>query len=159
MEKSVFRKASLERISSPEQLNDYIKVSSPSVWIILAAVLILVAALFAWAIFGNIPTTYSATGEAKDGVIKCYFSPDDAETLQAGMRVKIGQSEGKIKSVSQTPLSYAETASLYQSDYTIHALGLSDWNVEVEVLAQVPDGLQSMTIIADEQKPIAFLVN
>lgn len=28
---SIFRKSSLERISSPEQLNDYIRVASPSV--------------------------------------------------------------------------------------------------------------------------------
>ena len=37
MASSIFREKSLKRISSPEQLNDYIKVSQPSVWIALAA--------------------------------------------------------------------------------------------------------------------------
>ena len=40
---SVYRKASVERISSPEQLNDYLRVTNPSVWIVLAAVVLLLA--------------------------------------------------------------------------------------------------------------------
>jgi len=47
-ENSIFRKTSLERISSPERLNDYIKVSNPSVWIILAAIAVLLAAAVVW---------------------------------------------------------------------------------------------------------------
>ncbi|MCR5002518.1 MAG: hypothetical protein K6A71_12075 [Lachnospiraceae bacterium] len=53
-EKSIFRKKSLERVSSPEQLNDYIKVTTPSVWVILAAMLILIAGTLFWAVFGKI---------------------------------------------------------------------------------------------------------
>lgn len=45
---NIFRKTSLDRISSPERLNDYIKVSNPSVWIVLAAVAILLAAAVFW---------------------------------------------------------------------------------------------------------------
>lgn len=43
MSSDLFRKKSIERVSSPEQLNDYVKVSSPGVWAVLAAVLILLA--------------------------------------------------------------------------------------------------------------------
>ena len=53
-EKSIFRKKSLERVTSPEQLNDYIKVTTPSVWVILAAMLILIAGTLFWAVFGKI---------------------------------------------------------------------------------------------------------
>ncbi len=41
MDKQLFRKSSIERVSSPEQLNDYIKVSNPGVWMILAAIIAL----------------------------------------------------------------------------------------------------------------------
>jgi len=57
MKRSVFRKKNLDKVFSPEQLNDYIKVSNPSIWIVLAAVIILLIALFAWAFFGMIPGT------------------------------------------------------------------------------------------------------
>lgn len=52
--KSIFREKSLERVTSPEQLNDYIKVTTPSVWIILAATLILIIGTLVWAVFGKI---------------------------------------------------------------------------------------------------------
>ena len=41
MSDQIFRKKSLDRISSPEQLNDYIRVANPGIWMILAAVIIL----------------------------------------------------------------------------------------------------------------------
>ena len=53
-ERSIFRKKSLERVTSPEQLDDYIKVTTPSVWIILAATLILIIGVLVWAVFGKI---------------------------------------------------------------------------------------------------------
>ena len=52
--RSIFRKKSLERVTSPEQLNDYIKVTTPSVWIILAATLILIIGTLVGAVFGKI---------------------------------------------------------------------------------------------------------
>ena len=53
-EKSIFRDKSLERISAPEQLNDYIKVTKPSVWVVLIATILLIAGALVWAIFGKI---------------------------------------------------------------------------------------------------------
>ena len=41
MDNQLFRKKSLDKVSSPEQLNDYIRVSNPGVWIALTAVIVL----------------------------------------------------------------------------------------------------------------------
>ena len=48
MDQQLFRKKSLDRISSPEQLNDYLRVTNPSVWVVLLAVIILLAGLLIW---------------------------------------------------------------------------------------------------------------
>lgn len=53
-EKSIFRKKSLEQISTPEQLDDYIKVTKPSVWVVLIATILLIAGILVWAVFGKI---------------------------------------------------------------------------------------------------------
>ena len=53
-ESEIFRKKSIERISSPEELNDYIRVTTPSVWIVLAALLILLTGMLAWSVFGTV---------------------------------------------------------------------------------------------------------
>ena len=52
-DRSIFRKKSLDRVTSPEQLNDYIKVTTPSVWVILAATLLLIFGTLFWAVFGR----------------------------------------------------------------------------------------------------------
>jgi len=53
--RNIFRKDNLERMSSPEKLNDYIKVSNPSVWIVLAAIGIMLAAVVVWGITYELP--------------------------------------------------------------------------------------------------------
>jgi hypothetical protein len=52
--KEIFRKNTLERISSPDKLNDYIRISRPSIWIVLFAILILVAVGIFWAFTAEI---------------------------------------------------------------------------------------------------------
>ena len=42
------------RVGSPEELNDYIRVSSPAVWIVLAVVIALLLGALAWAVFGTV---------------------------------------------------------------------------------------------------------
>ena len=50
----LFREKSLQRIHSPEELSDYIRVATPSVWLVLLATAILLAGMLAWSILGTI---------------------------------------------------------------------------------------------------------
>lgn len=50
---SLFREKSMERISSPDQLDDYIRVTTPSVWIALLALVILLVGILAWTVLGT----------------------------------------------------------------------------------------------------------
>ena len=38
---TVFRKKTLDRISSPEQITDYLRVTNPGIWVVLVAVILL----------------------------------------------------------------------------------------------------------------------
>ncbi|MBQ9361529.1 MAG: hypothetical protein IJT96_10905 [Lachnospiraceae bacterium] len=53
----LFREKSIERVSSPEQLDDYIRVTHPGVWMILLAIIILLAGVIVWAAFGTVSFT------------------------------------------------------------------------------------------------------
>ena len=75
MSEKVFRKRVSERISSPEQLNDYIKVSNPSIWIILGAVFALAAAVVVSSITGSLPSIVTAYGVAGENQIVCGLCP------------------------------------------------------------------------------------
>ncbi|MBR6332386.1 MAG: hypothetical protein IKR78_04560, partial [Dehalococcoidales bacterium] len=54
MDNPIFRKKSVEHISSPEQLNDYLHVTNLSVWLLLIAVAILLVGLLIWGGFAYI---------------------------------------------------------------------------------------------------------
>ncbi len=156
---NLFRKSSIERISSPEQLNDYIRVTNPSIWIILAAILVLLASVFVWGIYGSIPTTITISGVAKDGKVVCYLTESDVAKVNSEMPVKINQVEGTIKAVSPSPMSYDELSTMY-SDYTIYSLQLSQWNYEVILQAEgIADGIVPVSIVTESLKPIEFLLN
>lgn len=51
---TLFRKKSLDRISSPDDIDDYIKISSPSIWLILIAILVVLAGSLIWSFYGTI---------------------------------------------------------------------------------------------------------
>ena len=63
-ENSIFREKSMDRVTSPEALNDYIRVTTPSVWIILAALVSLLAGMIIWSVFGTVKITQ------EDGTVK-----------------------------------------------------------------------------------------
>lgn len=57
----IFRKKSIDKVSSPEKLDDYIRVTTPSVWITLAAIVILLVGATVWGFFGEL-TIHNADG-------------------------------------------------------------------------------------------------
>jgi hypothetical protein len=54
MDNGIFRKKSIDKVSSPEKLDDYIKVTTPSVWLTLAAIVILLIGAIVWGITGEL---------------------------------------------------------------------------------------------------------
>lgn len=55
----LFRQESLERLSSPEQLDQMMRVVSPKAWLPLTTIGFLVITALTWSIFGRIPITVS----------------------------------------------------------------------------------------------------
>nr|UXE45382.1 hypothetical protein Hi04_10k_c4711_00028 [uncultured bacterium] len=62
MKDGVFRKAAIERVSSPEQLDVLMQVTSPVGWLALATMAVVLLLAFAWSVFGSIPDLVEARG-------------------------------------------------------------------------------------------------
>ena len=77
----LFREKSLEAVESPESLNDYLKVTSPGVWLVLAAVICLLAGAILWGVFGHIRTTTEVAVCVEGGKSACYVPYKDAEGI------------------------------------------------------------------------------
>ncbi|WP_041669518.1 hypothetical protein [Acetobacterium woodii] len=160
MDNKVFREKNLERISSPEQLTDYIKVSNPSAWIVLGAVVVLLISVLIWSVFGTIPTTLTVMASVKDGISVGYVDSNSAAKIKSGMTVKIGDATGTVSEVSTIPVSLTVLIDEYGDTDAVKALSAGTMNYPVRAtISGVADGLYEMVITLDEVKPISFVVN
>ncbi len=96
MEESIFRKSSLEKISSPEQLNDYMKVTSGGVWLVLLGLFALLLAAGVWAFTGTIPDTVQLKGVA-------YDEPGDADVIYAFVPLAVSMRLAEGMNVQVSP--------------------------------------------------------
>ena len=73
----LYRKSALEKISSPEQLDKALTVTSPMSWIALAAVTFVIVVTIVWSIIGTIPVTVTTTGVVASPVsTNAVFTPE-----------------------------------------------------------------------------------
>ena len=100
MDNSIFRKKSLERISSPESLNDYLHVTSPAVWLILTAVILLLAGMLIWSSVASIDSFATGSARVEKGSMYIEFDNEQiADNVQPGMTVIAGETESRITSI------------------------------------------------------------
>ena len=159
MEKQIFRKKSVERVSSPEQLSDYIRVSNPSVWMTLAALIVLLAGVCVWGVLGRLETKVSAAALSESGSIVCYVKETDAEKVEIGMTVRIGGNEFTVESVSASPVAVAQGGNF--SEYLLYVGGLQvgEWVYEVVLSGELADGVYAAEIVVDSVSPLSFVFN
>lgn len=81
----------VSRISSPEQLNDYLHVTNPRIWMLLVAVALLVAGLLLWSAFATVESYATGTARASDGELEVTFDdPEKATNVKPGMEMQVG---------------------------------------------------------------------
>lgn len=61
-ETGIFRQAALDRLSSPEQLDQLMRVTTPRGWIALAVLGAILLTALVWGVLGSIPTKVTGTG-------------------------------------------------------------------------------------------------
>ena len=112
MENQLFRQKSLNRISSPEELHDYMRVTSPKLWMILAAIGVLLIGFIVYASTATMENTmkikvdvevYDLESEFREGDNKFQYyyvysslPLSMLDTVKTGMKVRIGTEEGVI---------------------------------------------------------------
>ena len=154
---NLFRKKSLERISSPEQLNSYIRVSTPSVWLLLTAIVILLAGVCVWDVFGHMDTTLPAVAVAQEGNVTAWVREADVEKVSAGSAVIDGSAEGTVLSVDTEPVRVNESFTEYMRH--VGSLQEGEWVFAVVLDADCPDGVYAAQIVIDSVSPMSFVLN
>ena len=144
---SPFRQESLDRAKSPEQLDDYIRVSNPGVWMVLGAVLLLLLAGFIWACCGRLVDTMPTALVVQGGHATCYV----AETVSAD------SAKGAVASVGTTPLS-PDALAAQLDEYAAHKVNATSWMFPVDVTIDLPDGVYDAHVATSEFAPISLIL-
>ena len=82
--RSIFNERASDKLRSPDDLDKYVQVTNPSVWVILVACIALLAGLLAWGVFGSVTTNVSATGVIANGQATCFLSADNVAKVSVG---------------------------------------------------------------------------
>ncbi len=153
----LFRERSLEAIESPENLNDYLRVTSPGVWLVLAACIVLLAGFVLWGIFGRIDTTLKLAVTASDGRVVCYVPYNELEKVAQRGEVTINdqayairtETAAKVVVVSEEMDPYVRVGG---------GLAVGDVTVELELDTTLQDGVYSASVVTERLQPIALLL-
>ncbi len=154
---NLFRPKSLERVSSPEQLNAYIRVSTPSVWMLLSAIAVLLIGVCVWGVLGHMDTTMSAVCIAREGIVTAYVREAEAGKVEAGARVSVGGAEGSVLSVAAEPVRVDGAFSEYMCH--VGNLQTGEWVYALTLDVVCEEGVHEAQIVIDSVSPMSFVLN
>ena len=139
MKEEIFRKKSMDKVKSPENLDDFIRVSNPGVWLLLVSVIVLLIGACVWGIFGHVDSTVAVRVFAQDGDVICYDAETDAASVKEGMTVRFDKYEAVIADAGND-----ENIGFY---------------FILESKETIPDGIYDGKIVISTVKPLSFILN
>lgn len=105
-ERTIFRKAALERLSSPEQLDYLMSITSPAGWLAISAIGVILFLIVLWGFLGRIPDKVSGSGILiRGGAVYDVAAGNDGFVTQVLVKPGDEVSSGQIvATMSQTEL-------------------------------------------------------
>lgn len=171
-ESGLFRKSTLERVSSPEQLNEYIKVTNPSLIVMLLGIFTILAAGMVWVFCGGIPNAVDLSGVVATNMkgeqsVYCYVPISTSKKFKQGMAVQISpdyasrEEYGYINGIVESVGTSIVTSDTLESNFydpqivlpTVSAamqtgnvveikVKMGDWSTEKGKSLEVTDGTE-----------------
>lgn len=157
-QETIFRQKSIEKVSSPEQLDNYLKVTSPSVWLVLVGIIVILVGAIVWGALGELKTYTTAGCAVEYNVAYCYVKEEDGPKVEEGMIVEIPNEEVEFEIVSKENKGL-NIPSEY--DYLLHIIGItpSDYVFGMLGYCILPDGYYPARIVTESITPLEFILN
>ncbi len=102
MQNKLFRQESLDRISSPEELHDYMRVTSPRLWMLLAAIAVLLVGFVVYASTATMENTVEIPVSVEFGLISAQQPEGEADMIRVDMPVRIADRTGRVTDINHT---------------------------------------------------------
>jgi HlyD family secretion protein len=104
-----FRENAVESAASPDQVNQVAPITSPRLWILVAAAATVTAAFVAWGVLGTIPLTVRGTGLLIEGtMVVAAEAPLDGRIAEIRVRQGDRVSQGDVLAIVANPALEAQ---------------------------------------------------
>lgn len=157
----LFREKNLEQIESPEALDDYLQVTSPGVWIILATIVVFMLGVCIWGVFGHIDSFVKAAVISKDGEAVCLVPENALSSVVEDRLVTIDGKKYELEPATLEPQVISEDTNIYwilagdlQIGDIVYPIPLSTSQEE-----KLDEGVFSGSIVTETLSPMSLLLN
>ena len=157
MKESLFREKSLDRLSSPEDLNKYMRVVSPAVWMAVVAVVLVVFSAIVWGTVWHVESTVPCLAVGANGEGAIYVSERYAPSVQPGQTIRVGESEYVLGEIGAEPVPAEETLSEYALSVGGFSEGEFVYRVGADGFSQT--GSFGGEIVTESVSALSFLWN
>lgn len=164
MSAGFFRKSALEKLSTPEKLDQLIKVTGPKAWIALVTVFIALGTGICWAVFGTVKTKLNAVGVVLGGEVHEVVATSQGQLVKLHVAIGDHVKKGDVIATIQQPDLYQqiEDAKAVLSDRKFEmgklmTYGNQGSHLEGQLISQNRVSIQGE--IEAEKKKLAFLYN
>ena len=156
----VFRQVALDRLASPEQLDQLITLTSPIGWAALVAIAVLLSTIVVWGIFGEVPTRVQGAGilVARGGQVFDAMAPTTG-TLASVVSIGTTLNKGDVVATlddaqAEQDLEHAKNALHEQEDQLRQLADRFDREIDArrKVDAQQRDNLGEIIRSAEQRR-------
>lgn len=147
----IFRQSAMSRMTNSDNLDKYVRVTNPSMWMMLLAAVFLVVGLFVWSATAIIPSTVHEAGLVRNDTVVCWVSESIASKMnESGYTATVGDVRATDVQMSDIPLSASEVRAVLKGESASDMVALDDWNYEVTLRfsesLNAPDGTQAVPV-------------
>lgn len=157
---SIFRKKSQEYIDSPEKLDNYLHVTSPGVWALLLAVIILLIGSCVWGVMGRLETHITVAVIAEDGKCSAYVPESAIDAVVKFRDITVENEKLTLEPDALEPIAVTDSTNIYVR--LAGNLNVGDIVYEIPIAEEqedLDDGIYSGTVITETISPAALLLN
>ena len=153
----LFRAKNIERIESPESMNDYLQVASPGVWLVLSTVIIFLIGVCIWGVFGHIDSTAKVAVVATEDETLCLVPEEALKSAIDNQSIKIEGKDYDLAPSTLDPVIISESTNVYW----LLAGDLSVGNIvyKIPLSQQLTEGVYSGTLVTETLSPFSLLLN
>ena len=154
-------KKPLERLQSPDDLDHYLRMTAPGIWISIIACVAILLGIGAWVVFGSVSDHITLRGVATTDGIVCFVDGDTALRIKEGDFAYVDGVSETVTHVeewaydtsrhTEVGLTDLETRQLVGDIKEVHPITISDsQNLEYKKSVQV-------TITVDQKTPLSMV--